>query len=286
MSKDYSGNRRTFLKSGLAALLGARYWHSTAEAMRPDDHPSVHGMLVVGQETVFLSHLPIFGSPHDYQVIIEGTFAKPGSTPQADYFNDRKRTGAKLYTVEPRPFVLTDLTAASPLRSFKVNIYRGHFERFRTERAKEAARIGQDVDVNVTRVVRFQKFDPKAAALPRLEYFLFGKGKRNVRGARHHETSRLRPDSLGDGADAEVQRCGLGSRCADRNFRKNQYGNPAHSPAGRDGAIEERRIDGGHVQTPAERRVLSRTGRTTGVTGTQSPHCKGWTTYSADTGEF
>lgn len=177
MSKDYSGNRRTFLKSGLAALLGARYWHPTAEAMRPDDHPSVHGMLVVGQETVFLSHLPIFGSPHDYQVIIEGTFAKPGSTPQADYFNDRKRTGAKLYTVEPRPFVLTDLTAASPLRSFKVNIYRGHFERFRTERAKEAARIGQDVDVNVTRVVRFQKFDPKAAALPRLEYFLFGKGK-------------------------------------------------------------------------------------------------------------
>jgi hypothetical protein len=176
MNKDHHRGRRTFLKSGLAALLGARYWQPMAEAMRQGDHPSVHGMLVVGQETVFLSHLPIFGSPHDYQVIIEGTFTKPGSNPQADYFNDRKRTSAKLYTVEPRPFVLTDLSAKTPLRSFKVDLYRGHFERFRTERAKEAARIGQDVDVNVTRVIHFQKFDPKAASMPRLEYFLFGKG--------------------------------------------------------------------------------------------------------------
>ena len=58
-------------------------------------------MLIVGEQTVFLSHLPMFGSPHDYQVILEAGFAKPGGNPQADYFNDRKRTGTKQYTLEP-----------------------------------------------------------------------------------------------------------------------------------------------------------------------------------------
>jgi hypothetical protein len=133
-------------------------------------------MLIVGEQTVFLSHLPIFGSPHDYQVILEAAFVKPGSDPQADYFNDRKRTGTKIYTMEPERFILPRLTAAVPLRSFKANIYRGHFERFPTQRAKEAARIAQNVDVNVTRVIHFRKFDSTAAKPAQLEYLLFGKG--------------------------------------------------------------------------------------------------------------
>jgi hypothetical protein len=133
-------------------------------------------MLIVGEQTVFLSHLPIFGSPHDYQVLLEAAFAKPGSDPQADYFNDHKRTGKKIYTLEPEPFVLTRLAAATPLRSFKANIYRGHFERFPTQRAREAARIAQNVDVNVTQVIHFRKFDPTATKPAQLEYLLFGKG--------------------------------------------------------------------------------------------------------------
>lgn len=62
------------------------------------------------------------------------------------------------------------------MRSFKANIYRGHFERFPTQRAKEAARIAQNVDVNVTRVIHFHKFDPTAAKPAQLEYLLFGNG--------------------------------------------------------------------------------------------------------------
>jgi hypothetical protein len=140
------------------------------------DPPGVHGMLVVGEESVYLSHLPIFGSPHDYQVILEATLAKSGRDPQADYFSDRKRTGKKIYTLEPERFVLTDLATASPRRSFKANIYRGHFERFSSQRAKDAALIGEAVDVNVARVIHFRKFEPGAAGLSQLEYLLFGKG--------------------------------------------------------------------------------------------------------------
>ncbi|MEP7304839.1 MAG: hypothetical protein ABJA98_04905 [Acidobacteriota bacterium] len=172
--------RRAFLKATAGAAIGAGVWTTATSAMRlqmamTGDRPAAHGMLVVGEQSVYLSHLPIFGTPHDYQLILEATFTKTGATPQADYFNDRKRTGKKIYTLEPERFVLTDLAAATPRRSFKANIYRDHFERFKTERAKEAALIGEGVDVTVTRVIHFHKFDPKAAPLAALEYLLFGK---------------------------------------------------------------------------------------------------------------
>jgi hypothetical protein len=133
-------------------------------------------MLIVGTETVFLSHLPIFGSPHDYQVILEASFAKSGSDPQGEYFTDRKRTGTRIYTLEPDRFVLPRLAAETPLLSFTANIYRGHFERFPTQQEKTAARIGQKVDVTVKKVVHFRKFDPTAKKPTELEYLLFGKG--------------------------------------------------------------------------------------------------------------
>jgi hypothetical protein len=171
--------RRDFLKAAAAAVLGAGGWTRTSAMSlgAAADPPRVHGMLIVGEQSVYLSHLPIFGSPHDYQVILEATFTKSGRDPQADYFNDRKRTGKKIYTLEPERFVLTDLAAPTPLRSFKATVYRDHFERFRTERAKEAAVIADEVDVKVTRVIHFHKFDPNAAALSQLEYLLFGKEK-------------------------------------------------------------------------------------------------------------
>jgi hypothetical protein len=179
MSKTTGHGRREFLKCSAAAVLGASCWGWQAGlAAAAEDHASVHGMAIVGEQTVFLSHLPLFGSPHDYQVILEATFARPGSDPQSDYFNDRKRSREKTYTLEPASFVLPRLAAAQPLRSFKANVYRGRFEELarKSQRALDAGRIARDVDVNVTRVVHFRKFDPKAAKPAQLEYLLFGKG--------------------------------------------------------------------------------------------------------------
>jgi hypothetical protein len=173
MIKTTTQGRREFLTRSALALCALRGWSASAGAQ---DEASVHGMLLVGRETAFLSHLPIFGAPHDYQVILEAAFTKTGSDPQADYFNDRKRSNAKVYTLEPDRFVLPTLAAAPPLRSFTGNIYRGHFERFPTQRAKDAARIAQHVDVTVNRVVLFRKFEPNATKPPQLEYLLFGKG--------------------------------------------------------------------------------------------------------------
>ena len=139
------------------------------------DPPAVHGMLIVGEETVYLSHLPMFMSPHDHQVVLEVILANEGSDPQAVYTNDRKETETRIYTLVPERFSLPDLVSTEPehderLKTFRGAIFRGHFERGGTP-------IISDVDINIENVVHFRKFDPDAKELDRLQYFVFGKGQ-------------------------------------------------------------------------------------------------------------
>lgn len=175
MSKTDDQGRREFLKGSAAAMLVASCWGWPNAVASAEDPARSHGMVVVGEQTVFLSHLPLFERPHNFQVILEATFTKPGSDPQADYVADRKRKRVNPYTLEPEAFVLPKLAASPPLRSFKASIYRGHFEKLK-DRKLDAARIGEDVQVTVTRVVHFRRFDPAAAKPAQLEYLLFGKG--------------------------------------------------------------------------------------------------------------
>jgi hypothetical protein len=93
-------------------------------------------MLVVGEETVYLSHLPMFQAegkppmPHRYQAILEVTREK-----QEDYTKDRRehRT-TNIYTLNPEIFVLPALVSSDPqhkpLASFQAKaVFRGHLER-------------------------------------------------------------------------------------------------------------------------------------------------------------
>src|SRR5258706_108638 len=69
-----------------------------ARAATSVDAPSVHGMLIVGESTVFLSHLPMFHPPHDYQLILNAKL--PGASGP-----ERVRTRARR---EPRPHLPGD----------------------------------------------------------------------------------------------------------------------------------------------------------------------------------
>jgi hypothetical protein len=141
------------------------------------DPPGGHGMLVVGSETIFFYHLPMFMSPHDYQVILEGTLSKQGSDPQRTYKEDRKgNVKTRVYTFAPVPFVLPDLfPPAATLKKAHGDLFRGHFEQ-PPEYPANPHEIGNGVDVNITNVVFAQKLLPLHTALDRLEYLLFGKG--------------------------------------------------------------------------------------------------------------
>lgn len=147
--------------------LHSRHLHSV-------DSLAVHGMLLFGENTAYLSHLPLFGAttPHRYQVILEVALTKSGSDAQAAYVQDRRNhPTTKVYTFEPEPFILPDLNSKDqPRRSFKGKVFRGHFE-------KTGVAIIRDVTATVTRVIHFREFDAQAAGLPELEYFLFGKNQ-------------------------------------------------------------------------------------------------------------
>ena len=200
MSETRTTDRRQFLKSGLTAVIGlgllpfflrGRLRTSSRQSSlgEPDmramprraslDAPNIHNMLMVGRETVFLSHLPMFrspsfDSPHRYQVILEATLKKDGRDALASYANDRKSNPAtRIYTLGPEEFILPNLSSANadpPLSRFKASIFRGHLERLGNKL------IIENAEVSIQNVVHFREFDPTAKKLDQLEYLLFGKG--------------------------------------------------------------------------------------------------------------
>lgn len=199
-------NRRQFLKTGAtaAAGLGCLSLGLKAQPLAmtnpmltnpPKDKPNTHNMLVVGEQTVYLSHLPMFDGirvskteiifPHRYQVILEATFTDGNNNLTELYSTDRKSNPTeKMYTINPALFVLPDLDPkGKALKTFRGNtVYRGHLEResepiigFKLPPPNEPPAAGV-FDVNVRKVVHFHKFIPGAVKPTQLQYILFGKG--------------------------------------------------------------------------------------------------------------
>ena len=191
-------NRREFLISSAAAGVGFAYLTAGSKANNLlvnfpiPDNPATHNMLLVGERTAYLSHLPMFvglnddktdfSTPHRYQVILEAAFAEGNRNLTDVYIADRKKNPAvKMYTFNPADFVLPDLDPAgsSPLRKFRGNaLVRGHLERGGTSFVGdfENPPAGGVFDVNVVNVVHFHKFVPGAAKPTQIQYILFGKG--------------------------------------------------------------------------------------------------------------
>jgi len=191
-------DRREFLKSSAAAVVGLGFLSAASKANNVlvnfpvMDDPATHNMLLVGEKTAYLSHLPMFvglnddktdfRTPHRYQVILEAAFSEGNRNLTDVYIADRKKNPAvKMYTFNPADFVLPDLdpTGSSPLRRFRGNaLVRGHLERGGTAFIGdfENPPNGGVFDVNVVNVVHFHKFVPGAAKPTQLQYILFGKG--------------------------------------------------------------------------------------------------------------
>jgi hypothetical protein len=140
----------------------------------PRDLPGVHGMLIVGERAVYLSHLSMFPkSPHRFQAIFEVELPN-----QAAYTSDRaSNPNQRIYTLEPAEFVLTNLIPTqqgpAPMTSIPVKtIQRGHFEK--TEPNEKI--LVQSGNVKIKRVLHFREYQLGASPIPQLRYLLFGTG--------------------------------------------------------------------------------------------------------------
>lgn len=165
------------------ALLTSAWKAGAQSPATQEDAPNTHNMLVFGESTIYLSHLPMFAgltsnkteytSPHRYQVILEASFRRGDQNLDNIYRDDRtSNASVRIYTLNPETFVLSRLSDNSPsplLTAVKANVFRGHLERGGT-----IVKGLDNVDVKINRVVSFRKFDPKASKPEQLKYLLFG----------------------------------------------------------------------------------------------------------------
>jgi len=134
----------------------------------------VHNQMMVGEQTIYLSHLPMFmfdpeDHPHNFQVILEVTLSGPDN-PQATYVNDRTQNPhERMYTMQPDAFEMIEFDPQHPKRhSLTGAIFRGHLER-------GGKRIIDRAVAQVVNTVYFHAFDPNAASPAQLDYLLFGR---------------------------------------------------------------------------------------------------------------
>ncbi len=124
-----------------------------------DDPPSIHGMVLFGTGPFYISHIPMFHKPHNYQAILE---VEVDTATAAELLKSGER--GKM-TIVPERMVLPKVI--SEKGSFQAAIYDGHFE-------KQGKKIGA-ANLKIKRVVYFREFDLDSPKRKQTEnYFLFG----------------------------------------------------------------------------------------------------------------
>jgi hypothetical protein len=153
--------KKILLLSALIFVLLSTF--ANAQHDHDADKPAVHGMLIFGKEKIYASHLPLFRSPHNYQIILELELDK---TSKQKFVADQKQNlDVATYSLEPEKFVLPEMLV-NP-KPFKINVYRGHFERGGTQ-------ILKGITVTVKQVIFNEKFAPEKVRLTVNNFILFG----------------------------------------------------------------------------------------------------------------
>lgn len=144
------------------------------------DRPSLHGMMFFGgvkSPSIYASHLPMFHTPHNYQVILELEISDEA---RAAYQKSLKANPKQtVYTLVPEVFVLPEMLDTP--RPFKAEIYAGHFER-------GGKPITGKLPVSIKRIVYRQKFDSAVTRSESASYLVFGDAKAQF--AAHYITAK------------------------------------------------------------------------------------------------
>ncbi|MBW8846877.1 MAG: hypothetical protein JF607_18080 [Burkholderiales bacterium] len=153
--------RALLMLAGLALLARAE---ETAESAFGG-----HGMAVFGgREGLYASHLPMFHTPHDSQVLLRFHLADAVADRA---LRDTLAREPKLWTFDPETFDLLRFAPghAEPLREFKARFFEGHFERGGKPQPA-------DQRVVVDEVLLFRRLDPTPRAAATGRYRLIGQG--------------------------------------------------------------------------------------------------------------
>jgi hypothetical protein len=143
------------------------------QANAQTDHSSrwgLHGMAVFGgNEGLYASHLPMFHSPHDVQLVFR--FHLQDAAINTALRNELANKPA-LWTLEPEKFDLNRFApwSAEPLKQFTARFVQGHFERGGTERHVRQTVVIDDV-------IMFRRLLPASRVDSKGHYHVVGKGR-------------------------------------------------------------------------------------------------------------
>jgi len=130
-----------------------------------DDPTGFHGMLLFGSgEHFYISHLPMWMKPHDYQMIAKVTLNQSTK----EILNKEKAKGVTLFSAAPNGTFVLPKYANGDLPSFQADIFKGHFER-------DGIKIGS-AQVVFEKLIHFKKLK-KSEPSPspnKQKYVLFG----------------------------------------------------------------------------------------------------------------
>jgi hypothetical protein len=129
-----------------------------------------HGMAVFGgREGLYASHLPMFHTPHDSQIVLRLHLADAAADRA---LRDELAREPRLWTFDPETFDLLRLAPghARPLREFKARFFEGHFERGGKPQAAEQR-------VVVDEVLLFRRLQAALREAATGRYRLIGKGE-------------------------------------------------------------------------------------------------------------
>ncbi len=126
---------------------------------------AVHGMVLFGGEQLYVSHIPLYMTPHDYQALAKVTISSTGLAA----YNKYNVSGQQYFTLAPKPFVLPQLLSGA-LTTFKADLYRGSFE-------QGGRVIASNVTVTVQKVEYQTRLSKAAVPASSLTYLTLNDGE-------------------------------------------------------------------------------------------------------------
>jgi hypothetical protein len=151
------------------------FWVAYAQGPQQNDRVPVgfHEFEMFGEKSIYLSHYPMFGSIHSYQVILEVNLkSSDGSNLKELYLNHKHKNPKASYSVSPETsagdpeyWVLPEVIKKG--NSFRANIHLAG-------KTDPPVYLARNVTVEIRRVIHFRLFQPDDKKPEVLTYLLFG----------------------------------------------------------------------------------------------------------------
>jgi len=151
------------------------FWVAYAQGPQQNDRVPVgfHEFEMFGEKSIYLSHYPMFGSIHSYQVILEVNLKSTnGTNPRELYLTNKQKNPKARYSLSPETpdgksdyWVLPEVIKKG--NSFRANI---HLQ----GKADPPDYLARNVIVEIQRVIHFRLFQPDDKKPEVLTYLLFG----------------------------------------------------------------------------------------------------------------